>query len=142
MHQTALLDREAPLVMRCRWADVTFNCKEAPMETLRKNVPYRCLTFTFALVLLAMGGNVASGDSGAASFTYVIFPGSVCAPAPPCPDTARAANGDTIEIAGGGTPSVHPKSAAGGGTFTHKNPAGAGIATGTSTATAPLSFND
>ena len=112
------------------------------MKTLRRSIPYNCLTFTFALVLFAVGGNVAWADSGAASFSYIVFPGSFCAPAPPCPDVARAANGDTVEIAGAGTLSIHPKSVAGGGTFTHKNSAGAVIATGTWTAIELLSFND
>jgi hypothetical protein len=52
---------------------------------------------------------------------------------------ARASNGDTIEIAGEGTLSVHPKSVTGSGTFTH-NFAGGGSVSGTWTATELLSF--
>ena len=57
----------------------------------------------------------------------------------PCPDVATASNGDTMEIAGEGTLSVHPKSVTGSGSFTH-NFAGGGSASGTWTATELLSF--
>ncbi len=53
-----------------------------------------------------------------------------------------ASNGDTIAMTGSGSIGVHPKSATGGGTFTHKNAAGTTLASGTWTATDLLSFKD
>ena len=55
------------------------------------------------------------------------------------PNVAMASNGDTIGITGTGTFSVHPKSVAVSGTFTH-HVAGDGTFTGTWTATDLLSF--
>jgi hypothetical protein len=55
------------------------------------------------------------------------------------PNVAMAPNGDTIDITGTGTFSVHPKSVATSGTFTH-HVAGGGTFTGTWTATDLLSF--
>lgn len=56
------------------------------------------------------------------------------------PAVAKAANGDTIEITGTGTLSVHPKSVTGGGAFTHKKADGTVVASGTWAATKLLSF--
>lgn len=55
----------------------------------------------------------------------------------PCPDVAKAANGDTITVAGTGTLSVHPKSVTGGGTYASSN---SKVGSGTWTATRLLSF--
>jgi len=102
------------------------------------------LTFAFALALFAVGGNVARADSGAGTFLW--FAASipaVCSQDPSfCPDITKAANGDTIEITGAGTLSLHSKSVTGGGTFTQKNAAGTVIALGVFTATDLLSFSD
>lgn len=93
------------------------------------------LTIALALVLSISG---ASADSGSATLTYIIleegalFPGSPGA-------VAIADNGDTIEIAGGGTLTIHPKSVTGGGTFAHTVP-GVGTFTGTWTAMELLSY--
>jgi hypothetical protein len=56
------------------------------------------------------------------------------------PDLALAPNGDKVILTGTGTLSIHPKSATGGGTFTHLSPTGDELATGTWSATDLLSF--
>jgi len=56
------------------------------------------------------------------------------------PDVAMASNGDKVELKGTGTLSVFPNAVTGGGTFTHKDAAGAVIATGTWAATQLLEF--
>jgi hypothetical protein len=58
------------------------------------------------------------------------------------PVIARAPNGDTIEIMGNGTLSIHPKSVTGGGTFTHKDASGNVLGSGTWTARQLLSFDN
>ncbi len=106
------------------------------METRRRTVPgkWRIIpALALALVLFAVGGNVVWADSAADNFTWIIFPGA---------DVSAAATGDTVQMAGAGTLSFHPKTVAGGGTFTEKNAAGATIATGTWTALELLSFDD
>jgi hypothetical protein len=55
----------------------------------------------------------------------------------PCPDIARAANGDTVTITGTGMLSVHPKSVSGSGTYSSTN---TGVGSGTWTAVKLLSF--
>src|SRR5439155_1149940 len=61
-------------------------------------------------VLLPSG---AAADSGSATFAYWAGTGFICGlPVPnPCPDVARAENGDTVSINDTGTISIHPKSA-------------------------------
>lgn len=56
------------------------------------------------------------------------------------PAIATASNGDRLELSGTGTLATHPKAVTGGGTFTHKNAAGAVLGSGTWTATKLLSF--
>ncbi len=108
------------------------------METLsRRNVLSNCLTFAFALVLLAVA---AWADSETACFTYIVFPAGFVPGFPG--DITGAADGETIQMAGAGPLCLHPKSVAGGGTFTHKNAAGGVVATGTWTAVELLSFTD
>ncbi len=78
--------------------------------------------------------------AGAGEVGEPFAPGvTVCDFGVPCPDVATASNGDTIEIAGEGTLSVHPKSVTGSGSFTHNFAAG-GSVSGTWTATQLLSF--
>ena len=92
-----------------------------------------------------MGVVSASADSETSEYQWIAgvtipgFPVCDSTSVPPCPDVARASNGDTIEIAGEGTLSVHPKSVTGSGTFTHHF-AGGGSVSGTWTATQLLSF--
>jgi len=91
------------------------------------------------MFLLSVSTISVSADSGSASYDYLI--GTALCPDPECVAVARAANGDTIEIAGAGTLSIHPKSVSGGGTFTH-HLAGGGSGSGTWTATQLLSFDE
>lgn len=56
------------------------------------------------------------------------------------PVISRASNGDTIEIMGKGTLSIHPKSVSGGGTVVHKDENGNVVGTGTWKAVRLLSF--
>jgi hypothetical protein len=106
----------------------------------------RQLTFfvTLAFVMSSLTG-VASAESETLDYRWLAGEGDTAFGAlcdlggPPCPNVATASNGDTIEIAGEGTLSVHPKSVTGNGTFTH-NFAGGGSVSGTWTATQLLSF--
>jgi len=91
------------------------------------------------LLLVSLSAISVSADSGSASYDYLI--GTALCPDPECVAVARADDGDTIEIAGAGTLSIHPKSVSGGGTFTHHF-AGGGSGSGTWTATELLSFNE
>ncbi len=96
-----------------------------------------------ALVMSSLTG-VASAQSETLDYRWLAGTGdtgfgALCNGGPPCPNVATASNGDTIEIAGEGTLSVHPKSVTGNGTFTH-NFAGGGSVSGTWTATQLLSF--
>jgi hypothetical protein len=83
-----------------------------------------------------------AGKKQSTTYQYLVGSGPLCGlPVPsPCPTIAKAPRGDTIEVAGQGTLSVHPKSVTGGGTFTHKGTTGNVIASGTWTATKLLSF--
>jgi hypothetical protein len=97
-------------------------------------------TFRFVSFLIALavtlsipGATGAWADSGFAALTYVL--GAFVPPV-----VAMAANGDTIELIGGGTLSIHPKSVSGGGTFTHKDSSGAVLESGAWTATQLLTF--
>ncbi len=57
------------------------------------------------------------------------------------PDVAKASvNGDTVEVRGTGTLTVHSKSVTGGGTFVHKLASGEEFAHGTWEATALIAF--
>ncbi len=107
------------------------------METVGRRI---VLTLAFALVWFAVAGNVAYADSGSDCFTYIIFPAGAFPGFPG--DIAGASDGQTIQMAGSGPLCVHPKSVTGGGTFIHKNAAGAVVATGTWTALELSSFTD
>ena len=73
--------------------------------------------------------------------TYLIATDVLCVLFPSeCPAIARADNGDTVEITGMGTFTPHPKLATGAGTFVHKSPGGAVIASGTWEALELISF--
>ena len=74
--------------------------------------------------------------------TYLLGTGFLCGlGAGACPDVALAKNGDKIELTGAGTFRPHPKLVTGGGTFVHKNAAGAVIGSGTWTATELMGFH-
>ncbi len=99
------------------------------------------------IVALVLAGSIwgavaAQADSGSQTFSYLAGTGPLCVLTPnPCPDVARADNGDTVDITGSGTLSIHDNTVSGGGTFVHKAPNGAVRAQGTWKATALLSFN-
>ncbi len=98
------------------------------------------------VVLLALGAIVggvtgemtASADSGAATLSYIIVPAGAIPGLPP--NIAMAANGDTVEVSGEGTITLHPKSATGGGSLVHRAPDGTIIGTGTWEAAELLSY--
>lgn len=99
------------------------------------------LLVALAMVLSGFVAVGASADSGHRDYLYVAGTNDLCNIEPSaCPDIARASNGDTIELTGSGTLSIHPSSVAGGGDFTHKNAAGDVRATGTWTALELESF--
>ena len=97
------------------------------------------LTFVAILVLL-VGVGSASAHSVNLNYRWLAGAGDtgfglLCDFPPFCPDVATAKNGDTVEIRGEGTLSVHPKSVTGGGTFVHKDSGGNIVASGTWTVT-------
>ncbi len=97
---------------------------------------------TIVSMTLAIGVPTVTADAGAATYSYLIAVDPLCDLDPSaCPAIARAPNGDTIEVAGSGMLSIHPKSATGSGTFVHKDPSGAVIGSGTWTATELMSFH-
>ncbi len=101
------------------------------------------ILFLLILSALAWGPGVlpAPSDSGSATFQYLAGSGFLCGLASTaCPDIARADNGDTMEITGSGTLSIHPNSVSGGGTFTHKDSNGNVLESGTWTAQELISF--
>ncbi len=104
----------------------------------------RALMLSLLIVsALAWGLGVlpASSSSGSATFQYLAGTNFLCGLAPnACPDIASADNGDTIEITGSGTLTIHPKSVGGGGTFTHKDSNGNVLESGTWTAQELISF--
>lgn len=95
-----------------------------------------------AAVVKKPGKPPTAGQKQSTTYQYLVGSGPLCSlPVPnPCPTIAKAPRGDTIEVTGQGTLSVHPKSVTGGGTFTHKGASGNVIASGTWTATKLLSF--
>ena len=100
-------------------------------------------SFPTAPTAVAQAPQVASQSVSASFFQYLAAFGPFCNVDPIfCPDVARAGNGDTVEIRGQGTLSIHPKSVTGGGSFVHKAPDGSVRASGTWTATELLSFSD
>ena len=103
------------------------------------------------LVALAVSGGFAapsegvdgsSGGFAAASggveessrmrtFDFLIGAGFLCNLDPKaCPDISMAENGDTVEISGAGTFTLHAKSVTGGGSFVHKDKDGNVLASG------------
>lgn len=101
------------------------------------------LIATVTLVLLI--GTGAAADSGARTYTWLLATDFLCGLSPDgrgpgCPAVSVAANGDTLEMSGSGTLTIHPKSVSGGGVFTH-NFAGGGSVSGSWTATELLSFH-
>ena len=100
------------------------------------------LAALLALALAVSGAITVRADSGPATYVFLVGTDFLCDLAPDaCPNVAMASNGDTIEISGSGTFSIHPDSVSGGGTFTHKDADGNVLGSGTWTATELLSFH-
>ena len=105
-------------------------------------------TITVAAALLALA--VTSGSALASrggTRTYIVGTDPLCTifpelpPEVACPAISMADNGDTIAVAGAGTFNPTTRAADGGGTFTHKNAAGAVVGSGTWTAMRVLGFH-
>lgn len=98
-----------------------------------------------AVLVAALSGFATtrtSADSGAGTWQYLIATDFLCSLLPQdCPAVAMAADGDTIELTGRGTLSIHPKSATGSGTVKHRRPNGSVVGQGTWTAVGLISFN-
>src|SRR5258708_34245137 len=108
--------------------------KEISMETRKRTVPFKCLTVTFALLLLLAiaGSSVVWADSGADTFTIVSGL-----------NVSRASsNDDTITLRVTGTLSIHPKPITARGTFVHKDASAATLSPVTLAAVPLLSFYD
>ena len=126
-------------------ADLTLrhdrSLQEGEEEAMRRQL---AVFVTLALVMSSLTG-VAGAKSETLDYRWLAGEGdtalgALCAlGGPPCPNLATASNGDTIEIAGEGTLSVHPKSVTGSGSFKHIFAAG-GFVSGTWEATQLLSF--
>ncbi len=113
------------------------------MEKFFKRAAISTMTIlaSFAFLLAPLGAAPVSADGGGATYNYVLGTGPLCElEETACPDIAKAPNGDTVEITGEGTLSIHPKTVTGGGTFVHKDPNGHERAHGTWTATKLLTF--
>jgi hypothetical protein len=83
-----------------------------------------------AFGILALLPTTAAGSSATESFDLVMDGAQV----------GVAANGDVVEVFGGGSFQVNPKSVAASGTFVHKDSSGGVLGGGTWTATELLSF--
>ena len=99
-----------------------------------------------ALLALAFAsGGAVAGRGG--TRVYVVGTDPLCTiipEVPPefaCPAISMADNGDTIAIDGTGTFNPTTRAAAGGGSFTHRNAAGAVVGSGTWTALRVLGFH-
>jgi hypothetical protein len=112
------------------------------MRALVRVLTWKSVVSLFALVLAGLASGSALADSGHRDYEFLLGSGFLCSlGADACPDIAVAANGDTVEVAGEGTFSIHSKSAAGGGSFTHKGAGGAVLTSGTWRAVQLLSFH-
>jgi hypothetical protein len=97
---------------------------------MRKRRSTLGLVFASLLVGLAPGSALATAPNNeAAAYEWHLE----------VPNVAMAPNGDTVGITGTGTFSTHPKSATGGGSFTHTL-AGGGTVTGTYTVAGLVDF--
>jgi hypothetical protein len=101
----------------------------------------------FLAVLVPIGPAVAATHQSEMQLQFLVGTGLVCSlAANGCPDISRAANGDTVSLAGQGTISTGDDEnggagdATGHGTFVHMKPDGTVFAQGTWRATALVSF--
>ncbi len=99
-----------------------------------------------ALLSLAFASGSALANRGGTR-TYIVGTDPLCTifpqvpPEVACPAISMADNGDTIAIDGTGTFNPTTRAAGGGGSFTHKNAAGAVVGSGTWTALRVLGFH-
>ena len=108
---------------------------------MKARLRFILLIVMLALVPAGLSAGSLSADSDSATYDYLFGTGILCDLDPTaCPAITMAANGDTIEMAGEGTLSIHSKSVSGEGDFTHNFAAG-GSVSGTWTAKQLLSFN-
>ncbi len=114
------------------------------MRTMLKGLFLVLVGFLALLVPIAPAAADQHNDT---ELRFLVGTGLLCSLAPnACPDVSRAANGDTISLAGKGTISTGENendgagSATGHGTFVHKNAEGGVIAHGTWRARRLLSF--
>ncbi|HEV2118676.1 MAG TPA: hypothetical protein VGS11_01005 [Candidatus Bathyarchaeia archaeon] len=100
----------------------------------------------FLAVLVPIAPAVAAGKHNEMELRFLVGTGQICSLAPDaCPDVSKAANGDTISLAGQGTISTGDDEggagdATGHGTFIHMKADGSVLAQGTWKATRLLSF--
>ncbi len=103
----------------------------------------RLFVVTAFLALSVLPAAGVSADAGAQTLDSHLGDAFLAAINPAfSPVIAMAPSGDTIEIMGNGTLSIHPKSVTGEGTFVHKGPTGELVASGTWTASRLLSFDN
>ena len=101
----------------------------------------RLLFLLGALSLLLVSGTAsARATTSTGTFHWDAGAGAVCTVAP-CPDVAMASNGDTVTVRAQGDMNAATGSASGGGTFVHRNSAGALIGSGTFAATRLIDFS-
>jgi len=117
--------------------------KRKDLRAILKGLILVLLGFLAVLVPIAPAA-AANHDT---ELRFLVGTGLLCSLAPnACPDVSRAANGDTVSLAGKGTISTGENDndgagkATGHGTFVHKNAEGGVIAHGTWKATNLLSF--
>jgi len=120
-----------------------FHVFEFMEVSIPKNFSKMCaIIISIGLLATLPSSLILADPSDDITRTYLLGTGILCGlPEPdPCPDIAMADNGDTIEITGSGTFSIHPKTVTGSGDFVHKNSAGTVLGSGTWAATKLLSF--
>ena len=103
------------------------------------------LLFTVASLALASSAVFSHAARPSCQFQYLLGTGFLCSlpnTPNPCPDIAKAADGDRIELAGQGTFDVNARSVTGGGDFTHRNAGGTVLASGTWSAKQFITFQD
>ncbi len=103
----------------------------------------RPLLLVAALVLMLFSGTAnANATTSSGTFHWEAGAADVCGVEPTaCPDVAMASNGDTLTLRAQGDMNAATGAASGGGTFEHRNSAGALLATGTVTATRLMDFS-
>jgi hypothetical protein len=89
------------------------------------------LLVTTLSLLLFSGMTSAAATSGSGMFQWNAGGGAICDLGGVCPNVAMASNGDTVTVRADGQFDSASGNASGGGTFQHRNSAGALIGSGT-----------